>query len=82
MVDQLGPNRVFCQSDGVSHNNQEMLRPRDGDVEPPFISQESEAGLHVFDGVGPDAVEQNHLLLTTLEGVDGIDFEVATSLTE
>ena len=52
-----------------------MLRSRDGDVKPPLICQEAKAGLQVLLSVAPDAVENDHLLLTALERVDSVDFD-------
>lgn len=50
-----------------------MAGPGDGNVQPPLVGEEAKAALHVHDGVASDAVEDDHVFLSALEGVDSVD---------
>lgn len=58
-----------------------MLRPRDCNIQSPFISQKADAALEGCREVGADAVENDDVFLSPLESINCVDLDGCLELT-
>ena len=77
LIYHYGPGVTLEQSLRIADDEEEVPGSSDRNIKTSHIGQETQASLDSLDGVSPDAIEDHDVFLATLEGVNGIDLNIA-----
>jgi hypothetical protein len=75
VVDHILPNPRLLQGLRVANDHQEVLGPGDGHIESSLVQQEAKTLLHEALEVASYTVEDDDVLLATLEGINSVDID-------
>ena len=67
--DEVPPSGILLQSPGIPDDDQEVPWSGDGYVQPSYVGKETKAALDLGRVVAPNAVEDDDIFFTALEGI-------------